>query len=252
MRCSAEPTTVDALRPWRDLYRHEMHCQIVHDALHSRPGWTREYALLADGAAAGYGSVAVGGPWTGDPAIFEFYVLPGARRHTFALFAALLAAGDATRIETQSNDPLLTPMLHTFARTVVSESILFDDRVQTSLAAPGAVVRPREAGDAAALIAQELDADADWVLVQDGAVAAAGGILYHYNRPYGDVYMKVAVSYRRRGLGAFLVQELKRLCYGQGSIPACRCRVGNIASRATLQKAGFAPCGHILVGTVTR
>ena len=81
-----------------------------------------------------------------------------------------------------------------------------------------------------------------------GAVGATGGILFHYNRPYGDIYMDVAEPFRRRGLGSFLVQELKRVCYEGGHVPAARCNTGNIASQRTLQKAGFVPCGHILKG----
>jgi RimJ/RimL family protein N-acetyltransferase len=81
-------------------------------------------------------------------------------------------------------------------------------------------------------------------------VAASGGILFHYNRPYGDIYMETAEAFRRRGLGSFLVQELKRVCYEGGQVPAARCSPNNIASRRTLQRAGFVPCGHILKGAV--
>jgi hypothetical protein len=28
----------------REQYRKEMNCQIIHDSIHARPGWTREYA----------------------------------------------------------------------------------------------------------------------------------------------------------------------------------------------------------------
>jgi GNAT superfamily N-acetyltransferase len=85
----------------------------------------------------------------------------------------------------------------------------------------------------------------------DGIVAAAGGILFHYNRPFGDLHMEVEEPFRRRGLGSFLVQELKRVCYEGGHVPAARCNPDNIASQRTLQKAGLVPCGHILKGTVT-
>ena len=84
-----------------------------------------------------------------------------------------------------------------------------------------------------------------------GTVAAKGGILFHYNRPYGDIYMEVAEPFRRRGVGSYLVQELKRVCYEQGNIPSARCNPKNIASRKTLQKAGFIPCGHILTGSIS-
>jgi hypothetical protein len=35
----------------RDSYRHEMNCQIIHDSIHARPGWTQEY-LITDGGMA--------------------------------------------------------------------------------------------------------------------------------------------------------------------------------------------------------
>ena len=89
------------------------------------------------------------------------------------------------------------------------------------------------------------------VVEVDGKVAATGGILFHYNRPYGDIYMEVAEAFRRCGHGSFLVQELKRVCYEGGSVPAARCNPKNIASRKTLQKAGFVPCGHILNGSIS-
>ena len=91
----------------------------------------------------------------------------------------------------------------------------------------------------------------DWVVEVEGKIAATGGMLFHYNRPYGDIYMEVSEAFRRRGLGCYLVQELKRVCYEQGSVPAARCNPANIASRRTLQKAGFVPCGHILTGSVS-
>jgi GNAT superfamily N-acetyltransferase len=62
--------------------------------------------------------------------------------------------------------------------------------------------------------------------------------------------MEVAEPFRRRGLGRYLVQELKRICYQMGSVPCARCNTENVASRKTLQKAGFAPCAHILIGSV--
>ena len=82
-------------------------------------------------------------------------------------------------------------------------------------------------------------------------MAATGGILFHYNRPFGHIHLEVAEPFRRRGLGSFLVQELKRVCYEGGHVPAARCNIDNIASQRTLQKAGFVPCGHILKGSVT-
>src|SRR3989454_9849944 len=252
MELCAKAANVQDILPWRDMYRLEMACQIIHDSLHSRKGWTEAYLLIADGVTVGYGSIAVGGPWKGKPTVFEWYVVPQYRLRLFDLFHALLAASSAATIETQSNDTLLTVMLHTFAQNVTSESVLFHDKLTTAHAPPGAVVRRATPDDAEQLLLHELDSEAAWVVELERQVAAAGGVLFHYNRPYGDIYMKVAEPFRRRGLGSYPVQELKRVCYEQGNVPAARCNPKNNASRKTLQKAGFVPCGHILTGSVSR
>jgi GNAT superfamily N-acetyltransferase len=247
---SVVPVAVEEILLLRDIYRQEMNCQIIHDSLHAREGWTLSFLLKIDGAAVGYGAVAVSGPWEGKPTIFEFYVLPQNRGRLFALFAALLAETGATLIETQTNDALLSTILHALSASVECESILFHDKITTTRVLPGAEVRRATDDDAAEIHARELDEGAKWVLVVEGGIAGTGGILFHYNRPYGDIYMAVAEPFRRRGFGSYLVQELKRICYEQGSVPAARCRATNIASRATLQKAGFVPCGNLVTGSV--
>lgn len=248
IRCGVVPLAdITALR---DAYRNEMRCQIIHDSIHSRPGWSVEYLLEFENRSVGYGSVAVGGPWTNGPALYEFYVRDAARPHLFDLFEQLLTESGVRSIETQSNDRLLTVMLHTFARDVRSESILFDAGQATNHEGDGLCFREAIEDDAPRLAAADLDGDARWLVACGEDVVAAGGVLYHYNPPYGDVYMKVATPFRRRGIGAWLVQELKRVCRDGGHVPAARCNVSNLASRRTLQKAGFVPCGHLLTGTI--
>jgi GNAT superfamily N-acetyltransferase len=160
----------------------------------------------------------------------------------------LLAVCGAKTIETQSNAGMLTAMLHTFASNVRAGSILFEDAFQTSYAPEGAGFRAAASEDVEVLRQRSLDDGAGWVATMNNEIAGAGGVLYHYNRPYGDIYMAIAEPFRRKGLGAYLVQELKAVCRVEGSIPAARCNVANLPSRKTLQKAGFVPCGNIIVG----
>jgi GNAT superfamily N-acetyltransferase len=248
MHFAAQAVPVTDLESMRQSYRREMNCQIIHDSLHARPGWTQSYLLSIENETVGYGAVAIGGPWQGKPTMFEFYVVPEHRSRAFDLFEAWREASKPVAIETQSNDALLTVMLHTYAREVVSEKILFHDKFTTTLSVPDAVFRPITPNDVASLSAHEMDPLAGWVVTLWGEIAAAGGILFHYNKPYGDIFMKTAEPFRRRGLGTLIVQELKRVCYEGGHVPGARCNTNNIASRKTLQKAGFVPCGHILTG----
>ncbi len=250
MQLSALLVSVDDILRWRDLFRQEMNCQIIHDSIHSRPGWTMEYLLKVGAAVAGYGSIAVSGPWKDKPTAYEFYVLPQFRSRAFDLFQTLLAQSGAVGIEVQSNDVLITVMLHSFAENIVSESILFHDRLTTNHVPAGVGFRAATPEDAARLLSHQ--EGAGFLVESEGQIAGTGGILFHYNRPYGDIYMEVAEPFRRRGFGSFLVQEMKRVCYENGNVPAARCNQKNIASRKTLQKAGFVPCGQILSGEVAR
>jgi GNAT superfamily N-acetyltransferase len=245
---SVEATDLERIRPFRDMYRVEMACQIVHDSIHDRPGLTQEYLLGVAGTPVGYGSMAIGGPWSGEPTLYEFYVVPAQRLRLFDLFEALLTVSRAPTITTQSNGTLAGLMIHRFADPVTSQAILFHDRMQTSHAPADAIFRQPAAAEAP----DAAPSERRWrgVIEVDRQVAATGGILFHYNRPFGDIYMDVSEPFRRRGLGSFLVQELKRVCYEGGHVPAARCDPRNIASQRTLQKAGFVPCGHILKGAV--
>ncbi|QVL33471.1 GNAT family N-acetyltransferase [Telmatocola sphagniphila] len=251
MKVEANRVEFKDIEGMRDIYRQEMNCQIIHDSIHGRPGWTHEYLITTAGVKVGYGSVAVAGPWQANPCVYEFFVLPQYRGRLFDFFLVFLAASCVTQIETQSNDLLLTVLLHAFTATVSSESILFYDKFTTAHSPPNAYFRKACEEDSHQIVQQDLNSEAKWLVAVDGVVAATGDILFHYNRPYGDIYVKVAESFRKRGLGTYLVQELKRVCYESGSVPAARCNPKNVASRQALQKAGFVPCGHILKGAIS-
>jgi GNAT superfamily N-acetyltransferase len=249
MQACAKLVEAAEVLPFRELYREEMRCQIVHDSIHRRPGWTKTYVLEL-GSAAGFGTIAIGGPWKDKPTLLEFYLLPEFRTRAFDLFEVLLAASGARFMEIQSNEPLLLVMLHAYAKDIASEKIVFRDSCTTSLPANGAALRPLTSDKETRAQLEARQGGPEWLLEVDGAVAGKGGILFHYNRPYGDLYMEIDEPFRRRGFGSYLVQELKRRAYDVGAVPAARCSPTNIASRRTLQKAGFAPYAHILIGSL--
>ena len=104
-------------------------------------------------------------------------------------------------------------------RDIQSESIVFHDQRTTALAAIGAVLRRVTSDDDTKRHIAERQGGPEWLLELQGEVVGKGGILFHYNRPYGDIYMEVSESFRQRGLGSYLVQELKRAAYELGAIP---------------------------------
>jgi GNAT superfamily N-acetyltransferase len=236
--------------PLRARLREEANTQIVHDQIHRRPGWTLIYRVQLGDTAVGFAEVAIGGPWTGKPTVFEFYLLPAARARTFELFEAFLAASGVKLVEAQTHCGQLGDLAQLYGRGVISERIVFRDGLTTALACPGASLRRLTPLDEIHAARERRQGGGGWQLDLDGTAVGKGGILFHYNPPYGDIWMDVEPAHRRRGLGAWLVQELKRECYELGAVPAARCNPENVASRQTLQKAGFVPRGNILVGAL--
>jgi GNAT superfamily N-acetyltransferase len=230
----------------------EMSGQVVHHSIHQRDGWTVTHGLEFEGRWVGFGSIAIAGPWTGRPTVFEFYLDPVHRCRAFEAFEAYLEASGVRHFEVQTSDGLLTVMLHAYASNVVSEKIVFADHQVTALAMEGTSLRQVTPIEEVREAMRRRRGGGEWVLEWKGQPVGKGGILFHYNEPYGDVHMEIDEAFRRRGLGAFLVQELKRCCRELGAVPAARCNVGNTASRQTLQRAGFAPRGHMLLGDITR
>lgn len=240
--------TLEEISGMRDAYRAEMDCQIVHDAIHHRLGWSVEFALAEGARTVGYASLAVGGPWRDLPTFYELYVVPERRSRAFALFDAFVALARPAAFEVQSNDVLSTTMALGIAADIATERIIFRDYLASSHELPGALLRCITPVDdiQAAIAARQ--GGGEWLLEIAGAVVGKGGILFHYNRPYGDIHMEVHEQFRGRGVGAYLVQELKGRCYELGGTPAARCDPMNVASQRTLQRAGFLPCAHILTG----
>jgi GNAT superfamily N-acetyltransferase len=182
--------------------------------------------------------------------VFEFYVIPTFRKEATAFFTELLHTSKAGFIQCQTNDALLTGMVYTFANNITAEAILFEDNAVTALTCPGVMFRPKKSDDK--IFGHKGEPEGDYVLEKDGEIIATGGFLLHYNIPYADLYMEVREDERRKGYGSFLIQEIKRECYLAARMPAARCNLSNVASKLTLQRAGFKICGYRLMGEVAQ
>ena len=196
----------------RELYRAEMRCQIVHDSFHAR-GFTDSYLLYDDNAFAGYGAVA-GDPHPPRTIVKEFFVLPAHRDASHTLMDELIRVSQAEWIEAQTNDLPLIRMLERFARDVALMKIVFADTGVTELPPPdGAVFRRVTDTERTDVFAHSVEGVGDWCVDVAHRVVATGGLMLHYNPPYADIYMEVAVPHRRHGIGSYLVQELKRVAH---------------------------------------
>jgi GNAT superfamily N-acetyltransferase len=213
-------------------YSEEANCQIVHYSFVDR-GLADTYLIEREGRVVGYGALS---NHYDKGRLVEFYVSPELRGEALPMFRELIATCGATHLEAQTNMPLMLLMLYDCGANIVPERIIFHDALTTNLECPPKVEFRRGAEG--------------WLLQVCGAEVGNGGVLYHYNPPWGDIYMETVETCRRQGFGSYLVQELKRVCYEAGRKPAARCNLDNYASRRTLERAGMFPCGHILVGEV--
>lgn len=241
MNLAVRQCSLSDILPLRNLFLTEAGCQIRYDACHSR-GWSDSYLLFWRDCVAGYGSV-MGQNIENRDTIFEYYILPHYKDKARAIFSALMCESKATYIECQTNVPLLTSMLLEHGRAIRATHILFADQQTTCSSIDGALFRRYRPGDTA--ITDEMG---EFVVVMEKEIVATGGFLTHYNTPYSDVYMEVRSDQRRKGFGGYLVQELKRASYEANYVPAARCPIDHIASRATLLRAGFRVSGYILRG----
>ncbi|MGQ0764196.1 MAG: GNAT family N-acetyltransferase [Gemmatimonadota bacterium] len=241
---------VDDIRALREEYRRAMDCQIVHDSYHER-GFTDSYLLKVDGEVVGYASLT-GSPDPPREIVRELYVRPEHSHFAQSLFRAVLAVTRPRWIEAQTNDPFLMPLLVEFAKTTEKDRILFSDASATVLCVPDVIFRPIGRLEKRRVFSHKVEPVGDWVLDLGGTVVATGGLMFHYNPPFADLYMEVAGEHQRRGYGSFLVQELKRICRETGYRAAARCNIDNLASQRTLERAGMMVCGHIVRGALDR
>jgi predicted acetyltransferase len=86
-----------------------------------------------------------------------------------------------------------------------------------------------------------------FLLVDDGVILGIGECRHSKTqKPYADVGMITNYQHRQRGIGVFVLAQLKESCYSHYVKPICSCAFDNIASRKTIEKAGFITQHRIL------
>lgn len=223
----------------REVWTRSHGVQIVRFSILPRH-MAESYLITIDGQAAGYAGV-----WTVHfpGRIMEFHLDPQWTDLTESVIREVARVSGATHIEAQSNMPRQFEAARLAAERLEVENLLFEDGPETGLSVAEGTFRKRTTSD--------IGPDGEWVLATGNMVLAAGGILTHYNPPYGDLYMGVAETHTGKGLGSFVVQELRRVCREKGLIPAARCNVDHEASKRTLIRGGMRLCGELVAGSLT-
>ncbi|WP_336516665.1 GNAT family N-acetyltransferase [Pollutibacter soli] len=247
MQIECFKATLKDVLPLRELYLQENNFQIRYNARHER-GWADEYIISCDDQRVGYGSVAGRNNISDRDCVFEFFLLQGFRNISETAFEKLLENSKARVIESQSNDLLTTSLLYRFAKNINADIILFEENVTTHLKPVSAVFRKRREEDI--IFEHFAEPVGDYLIEFNNEVVATGGYLTHYNFPFCDLYMEVREDQRLKGFGSYLVQEVKKVSYLNGRVPAARTGIENKKSMKTLLKAGFKIAGFMLIGEV--
>ena len=249
MSLTVSKTELKNILPLRNLFLQENNFQIRYNACHER-GWTDSYIVIDNDKKIGYGSVKGNKELNDRDTVFEFYIIPSFRKISSIAFTELLSVSKTAFIECQSNERLLTSLLYEYGENINSNVILFEEHITTSLSVDNAIFRKRKEDDV--VFEHKAEPVGDYVLELNNEIVATCGFLLHYNFPFADLYMEVREDQRKRGLGSFLIQQIKRQCYLAGRVPAARTGTDNLASKNTLLKAGFKIAGHMLLGNVKR
>jgi len=217
--------------------------QFTYDKCHLF-GWADTYLFTIDRSIAGYGAV-----WGKDKredrdSIMEFYLEPAFRKEARGIFAKFIEASGVSYIECQSNDPFLSEMFFEFAIDISAEAILFEEDFRSTIVIDGTELVSAGPSDNRF--------DRPYVLKHKGELVGSGGLLLNYNFPYADIYYGIEEAHRRKGFGSFFVQELKRVAYEMGRVPAARTGIDNAISKRTMMKAGLKPCGWRLGGKIKK
>lgn len=239
-------TNLETIQPFRVVFLHENNFQFCYDKCHYY-GWSDDYVFKINGTIIGYGCVWGSDDRDARDSIFEFFLLPP-YRITFAttIFRQFITATNVSWVESQSNDVYLTDLLYEFCESVSPEAILMEENITTDLRVENVVFKRNPIDDT------NPSHYGGYLLELNGEEVATGGFLTNYNKPYADIYMEVKEGHRGRGYGSFIVQELKKEVYAIGKVPAARTGTTNVASKATLLKAGFKVCGARLRGKIRK
>ena len=188
--------------------------------------------------------------------IIEFFLTPTHRTHADGVLEQAAAAIDLKHVWASTFDPLALAACVTQPRTYDVLGFHFRGFEMASLPAPDPRPTGRLATDRDVELVREANhpdvfdvpseipvwIDQGWVTLFELPEGLAG---FGLCSPVGshtraaDVGIRVCDAYQRRGLGPWIVQRMVARAREQGLVPIGGCAIDNVASRRTLERAGF-------------
>jgi GNAT superfamily N-acetyltransferase len=195
-----------------------------------------------------------------DHYLLRFHLWENHQSQAQEIFRWVLSTHTIRHAITSTREPLYFSLCLDMQASIVPHSYLFRDHrhVERSSCLSGSTFRKakkREFSDIAHFYSANIEGPGDWieaflherfkheelfVLYDQHTLAATGECIPSQKQPpYADLGMIVAQAYRGRGLGSFMLVQLKKHCYEVGWKPICSCAADNHASKKAIEKAGF-------------
>ena len=215
-----------------------------------------------EGGGAKAGDRIMGYAVISGDAVVEFFLAPDVLAALQVAFAAVLDHAQAARALCKTFDTLLlTAAASRPARTSTTGYLFREVRDPSFTPDPDIVTRLASPTDVDAVwsihdgffddvdeVRQYLDTQSLFLYHAAGEELLGCGILTRVvpGETAVDVGMVVAPARRRRGLGSYIVADLKDRCLRAGDRPIAGCDAANLASRRALENAGFTTSHSLL------
>jgi GNAT superfamily N-acetyltransferase len=208
---------------------------------------SRYFMIMMDSTEAGYFCV------DSKKMLTEFYLENSALAFSQEIFRFLIDKDYIVAAESKTFDHLLMSLCLDFHKKAACSAYLFRDVNDTEHLSSGS-------GDICFRLARKEDINSiseisgdffydlhehiskEEVLIfydKDELIGAGSCKRIWDSKNYYDIGMVVAENHRKKGIGTFIISQLKEYCYNNGLVPVCGCWYYNHASKKTLEKAGF-------------
>ncbi|GCF11736.1 GNAT family N-acetyltransferase [Dictyobacter arantiisoli] len=195
-----------------------------------------------------------------DDNLLRFHLLENYQARAQEIFSWIISTYGIQRAIASTIEPMYFSLCLDLQKSIVLHSYLFRDhkRIELSSGLSNGIFRKAEKQELDDIVLfyrtniegagewvkdflyDRLDRDELFVLYDQQTLVATGECIPSQKQsPYADLGMVVAQAYRGRGLGSFMLTQLKKYCYEVGYNPICSCEADNHASKRAIEKAGF-------------
>jgi GNAT superfamily N-acetyltransferase len=185
--------------------------------------------------------------------LLQFYISEDFLQFSISAFDTLLHDKEIKLAYVTTRDPLTLSLCLTFQEKIALESYLFEHRFSTdielkNISDPRFRLAEQEdltsiidvSGDFFYDVESDVNSDNLYLLTESKTILGIGYLNAKYcSGNSANVGMFTNPTFRRRNVGSYILQKLVAECRAKRLLPIAACFHENLASKRTLEKAGF-------------